>query len=372
MNENRYLRQTLLPEIGAEGQERLKNSRVLCVGSGGLGSPALLYLAAAGVGRIGVIDPDTVSISNLQRQILFRTSYKERAKVEAAKESLLELNPEIEVITYFEAFTDKNALAMLGQYDIVIDGSDNFSTKYLINDAAYLASIPVVYGSVSRFEGQVALFHGQKGSCYRCLHPSSPVTQIKNCAESGVLGSVVGTIGTLQATLALQFLLSRGEVAHPLQPEYGKLTIFDFKGSWSIQGLRVPKNPGCPTCSVDPKKIRLHYSPEICARIEAISVAKLQDLLAKKSSHLLIDVREDEEWNDGHLPGAVHWPLSLLEKNVIPTDLSFEKKSPIILYCTAGIRSEKAAQFLMKNRSLICLNLEGGIQNWCGAWIAKT
>lgn len=379
MNSNRYLRQTLLPEIGDDGQKRLGASGVLCVGSGGLGSPALLYLAAAGVGKIGVIDPDTVSVSNLQRQILFKTTDEGKEKVQAAEETLLALNPEINIIKYPEAFTERNALAILMEYDLVIDGSDNFSTKYLINDSAYIASIPVVYGSVTRFAGEVALFHGRKSSCYRCLHPSAPEFGIQNCAESGVLGPVVGTIGTLQATLAIQYLLSREDSNHPLHPEFGKITLFDFCGKWSTESIQVPKNPHCSTCTKTPNEIKLKHSHEVCTTdirsIETITAERLQEFYDEKREHLLIDVREKEEWEEGHLPGAHHWPLSLIEKDSIPSEHALgpklETTAPIILYCAGGVRSEKAARILFKNRSLKCLSLQGGRHSW-NVFIDKT
>lgn len=363
---DRYEKQTLLPEIGEAGQKRLKESRVLCIGSGGLGSPVLLYLAAAGVGRIGVMDADFVSVSNLGRQILFKTSDEGAPKVQAAKAALLALNPEIRVVDYHEAFTDRNAVPLLNEYDLVIDGTDNFATKFLINDAAMIAGIPTIYGSVSRYEGQVALFHGREGSCYRCLYPTAPSSPIQNCAESGVLGSIVGTIGTLQATLALQYLLSKDDVTHPLRPELGKLTIFDFRGSWSMETIRVPKNPLCATCAAEPSHIRLEYAPEACRIIETISHEKLQEFIKNDSGPLLIDVRETEEWNQGHIPGARHWPLSLIERDQIPSDLDIDTTAPALLYCAGGVRSEKAAKLLHTNRAMNCFSLRDGIRNWYG------
>ncbi len=339
-------------------------SRVLCVGSGGLGSPALYYLAAAGVGRISIIDPDTVSVSNLQRQILFQTADEGKSKVQVAKNALLALNPEIDVVAYSESLTDKNAISIFNQNDIVIDGSDNFATKYLINDAAYVCSKPFIYGSVSRFEGRVALFNPREGSCYRCLYPLPPKETIQNCAESGVLGSVVGTIGTLQATLALQYLVARLNPSHPLRPEMGTLLLFDFKGGWSTDRLRIPKKPECPTCSKNPSELQLEYSPEACSKIPTISPHDLKDLLNSKSKWILVDVREAEEWNDGHLPHARHWPLSMIENGECVSDIPLEPSTPMILYCTAGLRSEVAAGYLRKSRSLNCISLQGGLLNW--------
>lgn len=363
---NRYERQILLPEIGEAGQKKLKESHVLCIGSGGLGSPVLLYLAAAGVGRVGVMDPDFVSVSNLGRQILFKTGDEGTQKVQAAKAALLALNPEIRVVDYPEALTDRNAVPLLNEYDLVIDGSDNFATKFLINDAAMIVGIPIVYGSVSRYEGQVALFHGREGSCYRCLYPTTPSSPIQNCAESGVLGSIVGTIGTLQATLALQYLLSKDEPTHPLRPEFGKLTIFDFRGGWSMETIRVSKNPHCATCAAEPSSIRLEYSPEACRVIETLSHEKLQEFIENHSGPLLIDVRETEEWNQGHIPGARHWPLSMIERDQVPSGLDLDTAAPAILYCAGGVRSEKAARLLHTNRAMNCFSLQDGLRNWKG------
>jgi len=361
MKSDRYLRQTILPEFGLVGQKILKESRVLCVGSGGLGSPALLYLAAAGVGKIGIIDPDIVATSNLQRQILFRTQDDGSGKAQVAHDTLLELNPEIVVEAYSEAFTNHNALSLLKNYDLVIDGSDNFSTKYLINDAAYIASIPMVYGSVSAFEGQVAIFSSRTSSCYRCLHPAEPLTSIQNCAEGGVLGSIVGTIGTLQATLALQFLLSQNNEQHPLRPKSGNLTVFDFRGMWSIRNLHIPKSLNCPTCSKKPNELQLQYTPDFCKVDTIISIDELKKILGTESAPLLIDVREKEELVNGHIPGSLHWPLSQIESDPTLGPQELNNQKSIVLYCTAGIRSAKAALILSQHRSLRCRSLQGGL-----------
>ncbi len=362
INLNRYVRQTILSEIGPEGQKRLSSSRVLCVGAGGLGSPVVLYLAAAGVGKVGLIDSDRVDLSNLQRQVLFHDLDQGRPKVAAAQEHLESLNPEITIETFNERFTDENAERLLNSFDLVIDGSDNFETKFLINNAAYKRGIPWVYGAVNRFEGQVAFFWGNKGSCYRCLYASTPKAKIQNCAENGVLGSVVGVIGTMQATLALQYLISGNNPKHPLFPKIGDLTILDLAGKWDISTVSIPKQAGCMTCSRPPSEITLQYLPSHCEQVNRITA---QDLITKLNTHMsnltLIDVRTTEEWNTGHIRGAIHWPLDLIKKGELPSIL---KENTIVTYCKAGVRSAKAAELLSEAIKNPVLSLSGGIDSW--------
>jgi len=367
MNSKRYARQTILSEIGVEGQLRLSKSRILCVGVGGLGSPASLYLAAAGVGTIGLIDPDRVDPSNLQRQVLFHDADQGCEKVLAAQAHLSELNPEIRIEIFNEAFTAHNATSILSNYDLVIDGSDNFETKFLVNDACYKAGIPLVYGAANRFEGQVALLHGVNGACYRCLYPTPPKAQVRNCAESGVLGSVVGTIGTLQATLALQYVISCGDTRHPLFPNLGELTLFDLMGKWNIRSLQIPKDPKCPTCSRSPSEIELQFSPQICLNIQTIDFATLTPLLdskigSDKSQILLLDVRDEEEWIDGHISGATHWSLTQMERGEFPCISSPHKT--IVTYCRSGQRSRRAAQLLIDAGFISVQSLSGGVDSW--------
>ena len=363
MNKDRYSRQTILPEIGIQGQNTLKSSRVLCVGVGGLGSPACLYLAAAGVGTIGLIDADCVDESNLQRQVLFKTSDQGTPKVVAAKKHLNELNPDVQIIIHQENLSHLNAESILSNYDLVIDGSDNFETKFLINDAAYKTNIPVISGSIRGFEGEVALFFGNQGACYRCLHPTPPKAAVRNCAEAGVLGSIAGVIGTLQATLALQYLISKADPLHPLCPPIGQLSAFDFNGTWNTRNLKVHKNNDCPTCSLPPSEVRLKSSPAVCASTSTISTSELIKLLSENQEEiLLIDVREPEEWETGYIPGAIHWPLGKIKEGNLPRiDHSFKK---IVLYCKAGVRSKEAAAIFSNKGILNTYSLIGGFDSF--------
>lgn len=363
MNSKRYSRQTVLPEIGAEGQRRLDRARILCVGVGGLGSPAALYLTAAGIGHIGLIDADRVDVSNLQRQVLFEDADQGLLKVDAAKNRLQRLNPDVEIATYPEAFNEANAMALLQNYDLILDGSDNFETKFLVNDAAYKRGIPVVYAAVNRFEGQVALFWGNRGSCYRCLYPAPPKAAVRNCAEAGVLGAVVGTMGTLQATLALQYFISAAEPRHPLCPQVGALTLFDFAGSWNTTMIDVPKRDRCPTCARPPEEITLHCAAPACEAIETLSVEELQSLLNKPHEGLLlIDVRTHEEWHDGHIAGAIHWPLARLVQGELPRIQTHH--TLVVLYCKSGMRSAQASKIFMTHGLGPVRNLSGGIDLW--------
>ena len=365
MNSKRYDRQIILPEIGPEGQSRLAQSRVLCIGVGGLGSPVGLYLAAAGVGTIGLIDPDRVDVSNLQRQILFQNTDQGSEKVVAAQTRLLGLNPNVKVEIYNEAFSANNAADLLKKYDLVIDGSDNFDTKFLVSDACYQAEIPMVYGAVNRFEGQVALFHGARGACYRCLYPSTPKAEVQNCAETGVLGSVVGTIGTLQCTLALQYLIAGGESSHPLSPVIGELTLFDLRGKWSIRSLQVAKDLECPTCSLPPSDIELKITVQTCSSIQTVDPQTLMAMMISHSTHiLLLDVRGEDEWATGHIPGAMHWPLSRILNGEMPPQAN--NRVTIIAYCRSGQRSGRAAQLLDAAGLSPTHSLVGGIQAWSG------
>lgn len=359
----RYIRQTILSEIGEQGQKRLSSSRVLCVGMGGLGSPVTLYLAAAGVGTLGIVDSDCVDISNLQRQVVFKNTDQGKLKVAAAQEHLQNLNPEIKVEAIKEQFTNENAEQLLNGFDLIIDGSDNFETKFLVNDAAYKKNIPWVYGAVNRFEGQVAFFWGNKGSCYRCLYASSPKAKIQNCAENGVLGSVVGVVGTLQATLAIQYLISGSNPGHPLFPKIGELTVLDLAGKWDFSTAYIPKRMECLTCSRSPSELSLQYLPSNCESAKLITATVLLERFNTPNPNFtIIDVRTSEEWNMGHIRNAIHWPLDLIENGKLP---SFSQKgTTIIAYCKSGLRSAKAAELLMKANKISVLSLAGGIDGW--------
>lgn len=350
----RYGRQIVLPEIGDSGQERLAKARVLVVGAGGLGSPALLYLTAAGVGLhshggcIGIIDHDTVDTSNLQRQIVFNEHDVGQPKTLAALAHLRALNNQTGLISHTERLDASNILDIMGRYDLVIDGSDNFSTKYLINDAAAKLNMPVVYGSILGFEGQASVFWASQGPCYRCIYPQPAQSHIPNCAEAGTLGGIAGLIGTIQAVEACKLALGLDHCQKfGIAPLIGQLLIFDGLG-WDIRKLDLTKSDSCPTCSANPDDIPLFDdAPALCAS-DARSPLRLKDLNDIHESGIpitLIDVRDDSEWRAGHLDGAIHIPLSRLLSDATSYDL-VEPRSLVIVYCHRGIRSARAVKHL--------------------------
>ncbi|MEK6705967.1 MAG: HesA/MoeB/ThiF family protein [Bdellovibrionota bacterium] len=362
---NRYLRQTALPEIGKAGQLRLKNSKVLIVGVGGLGCTSSLYLAAAGVGHLGLIDPDKVDESNLQRQVLFKMSDIGRPKVMAARERLNEFNPDITIKTYDFTLTEKNILEVFHDFDLILDGTDNFQAKYLINDAAARIGLPVVYGSISGFEAQISVFWKNHGPCYRCIYPEPPKSLIMSCAEAGVLGAVAGLAGTIQALEAVKLILSGDST---LQALVGKLMIIDT-ASMNIKSYDVPKRTDCPICSVGQESITIKAIPpqECCATTQAINLDQISAADIKdpstRSSFILIDVREQAEWETGHIPGALNVPLSQIEKGLAPV---LNKSQQILLYCQKGIRSQHALTALRKLGFLNLKQLRSGLGEWDG------
>lgn len=348
----RYIRQTVLPEIGSEGQRRLFQASVLCVGAGGLGSPALLYLAAAGIGRIGITDFDTVDESNLQRQVLFTTSAVGQSKAAQAKERLQALNPTITIETYEEGLNAENAPDLFQSYDVIIDGTDNFETKFLINDAAVKFGKSWVYGAIQGFDGQASVFNAQHGPCYRCLYPASPKARIANCAEVGVIGAVAGLVGVTQALQVIQIITGHKS----FEPLIGKLWTLDTK-TMETRILTLSKNPDCPVCSQETQSITLQYSSPICSFIPELSVEQTRE----KADGLLIDVRELEEWECGAITGAQHWPLSQALEGIVP-DLPQNRE--IILYCQKGLRSLQAAQILKGKGFLDVYSMSGGYEAW--------
>jgi adenylyltransferase/sulfurtransferase len=357
MDSKRYSRQTILPEIGENGQEQLRKSRVLCVGVGGLGSPTSLYLAAAGVGTIGLIDPDQVDESNLQRQVLYKTFDQGKNKTDLAKQRLLELNPTIEILSISDSLNAQNAEMILSHYDLVIDGSDNFETKFLINDACYKIGIPFVYGAIQGFEGEVGIFDSRHDSCYRCLYPELPKAIIQNCDENGILGSIAGVIGSLQATLALQYLVSKNSPGHPLEPAWGEITKFDFRGGLSSRNFRVHKSENCRICMKDPSEVQLLDG---ILETPSIELQTLIDWIENKESDLLIlDVREENEWKQGYLPHAHHWPLWKLEKGIVPEIIHHNQK--IVAYCHSGARARIATDILIRQGYQNTYQLNAGI-----------
>jgi len=364
---NRYARQTILPEIGADGQSALGRARVLVIGAGGLGSPALLYLVAAGVGLkssggcIGIIDDDTVDPSNLQRQILFAEGDAGTSKVESASSRLLNLNSDCNLRVFNERLSGNNVLDIFVDFDIIVDGSDNFDTKYLINDAAVKLGLPVVYGSILGFEGQASVFWAQHGPCYRCIYPAPPESHIPNCAEAGTLGGIAGMIGSIQAVEACKLALNLAHCkTHGLEPLIGKLLLADAHG-WDIRTLNLSKQHDCPVCSHAPESISMP-SPSMhhctVGSQNDFNLTDLKELIQSGRPFTLIDVRELHEWESGHLEGALHIPLDQLL--FVPNTLEkLNHSDPILIYCQHGIRSKRAVQFLgSKSISAINLNID--------------
>lgn len=361
MNEStRYLRQTIMPEIGVEGQDLLRHARVLCVGAGGLGAPALLYLAAAGIGTIGIVDPDHVEISNLQRQILFATADQTQPKTDRAGARLRALNPHITVRLHHTALIAANALEICSGYDIVLDGTDNFAAKFLINDVCVKLGLPMVYGAISGFEGQAAVFWSKHGGCYRCLYPHPPRQAILNCAEAGVLGAVAGMIGTIQAVETVKLALGSTHCRkHNLQGLSGRLLTIDAR-DYNCQVLQVPQRQDCPLCHQNPEAIELQdEAGSVCATDIAPMVMEISWREAAARPHLVyLDVREADEWKSGHLPGAVHLPLSALRTGAIP---HLDKAREYAVYCQRGQRGKQAAILLRDHGVSRLSNVIGGV-----------
>ena len=356
----RYARQLSLPEIGRAGQQKLRQASVLVIGAGGLGSPALLYLAAAGVGRLGIIDPDRVELSNLQRQILYTTADCSRAKVEAARDHLLALNPHLWIETYPEAFTLANAAYLIAGYDLIIEGSDRFATKYLVNDACVLAGKPYIGASIRAFAGMLAVYAAPQGPCYRCLFPEMPdPATIPSCTQAGVLGTVPGLLGMLQAHEALKLILDIGE------PLIGTLLTVDAL-TLRFQKLRLPRDPDCPVCGAVPTIRVLAEAPTVCSAgvtagngDEALPWLSL-DACKQRPGLLWIDIRTPAEFAAGHIPDAIHAPLDQIEDfaaQVGPED-------DLLLYCQAGGRTVQAYHRLKGALYGRLSLLEGGYEGW--------
>lgn len=357
----RYSRHLILPEVGLEGQKRLKGSSAAVVGVGGLGAPLSLYLAAAGVGRIGLVDFDVVEASNLQRQVLFGTTALGRPKLEAAQERLEDLNPGVHVEGHEARLTSDNALDILGEYDVVVDGTDNFPTRYLVNDAAVLLGKPNVYGSIFRFEGQVSVFDASQGPCYRCLYPEPPPPGlVPSCAEGGVLGVLPGVVGSLQAAEALKVLLGKGDLL------VGRLLLFDAL-KMRFRELKLRKSPECPVCGENPTVTELIDYEAFCglADEEAISSEFQLDVeeaaqRVERGEVSLLDVREPMEWQICHLEGATLMPVG--EVPYRANELSTADN--IVVYCHTGSRSARITQFLRELGFTKVWNLAGGIDEW--------
>ena len=362
----RYSRHLLIPDVGMEGQRKLKAASVLIIGTGGLGSPVALYLAAAGIGHIGLVDYDVVDRTNLQRQVIHGTSTVGRLKVESARQRMLDLNPDIQVDTYNLVFTSGNAMGIAEPYDLIIDGSDNFPTRYLTNDLCVLTGKPNVYGSVYRFEGQVSVFDSRRGPCYRCLFPDPPPPGlVPSCAESGVLGILPGTIGTLQATEALKLILGIGE------PLVGRLLLYNAQ-DMSFEFVKLRKNPNCKVCGENPSVTELIDYEAFCGvpgrEVETgsageewdITPSELEAQLKSGAFLCLVDVREPHELEISHIDGTRSIPLGQLAMRSNELDPQDE----IVLICKAGVRSTRALHILLGAGFRKLKNLQGGLNAW--------
>jgi len=362
----RYSRHLLMPEVGLQGQLKLKNSSALVIGTGGLGSPVALYLAAAGIGRIGLVDFDVVDTSNLQRQVIHGTSTVGKLKVESARDRLLDLNPDIQVDIYNEPYTSANALQIAKDYDVIIDGTDNFPTRYLTNDVAVMLGKPNIYGSIFRFDGQVSVFYAKEGPCYRCLFPEPPPPGlVPSCAEGGVLGVLPGTVGTLQATEAIKVLLGIGE------PLIGKLLLYNAL-DMSFDFVKLKKNPKCRVCGEHADIKELIDYEEFCGvpghggdETSAGAGWDIRPQDAKKRLEqerdlILLDVREPHELEIAALPGAVNIPLGQVAQRMAELDSSRE----MIIFCKRGSRSARAIEILASAGFKKMKNLQGGINAW--------
>ncbi len=361
----RYSRHLIMPEVGMEGQLKLKNAKILLVGTGGLGAPLGLYLAAAGVGRIGLVDFDVVDFTNLQRQVIHGTKDVGRKKLDSAHDRMKDINPNVQIDRYEVMLSSENALDILSQYDIVIDGTDNFPTRYLVNDACVILKKPNVYGSIFRFEGQASIFAYPGGPCYRCLYPEPPPPGlVPSCAEGGVLGILPGTIGLIQATEAVKLILGVGE------PLVGRLVLYDAL-AMKFRELKLRRNPECPVCGDHPTITKLIDYQQFCgitppqepAKTEREGEISPEEVKAKLDRHdpfVLIDVREPHEYQIAKIPGAKLIPLGELPKRVNELDSAVE----IVAHCKSGVRSGKACDFLRKAGFKKVKNMTGGILAW--------
>ncbi len=360
----RYSRHLIIPEVGVAGQKKIKSAKVLVIGAGGLGSPLVLYLAASGIGKIGIVDYDVVDETNLQRQIMHTMEDIGKSKLESAEKAIAKINPNVETETYNVQLSSENALDILKEYDVIVDGTDNFPTRYLVNDACVLLGKPNVYGSIFRFDGQITVFDGSKGPCYRCLYPSPPPPGlVPSCAEGGVLGVLPGIIGTLQALETLKLVLGAGETLA------GRLVLFDAL-KFSFREFKLKKNPDCPICGKNPTIHELIDYQQFCgvgfpadsARDSdepGISVEELKSRIDNGDDLYLLDVREPNEYEIANLGGHLI-PLAELANRVGEIDPYKE----VIVYCKTGGRSARAVQFLQNAGFSKVKNLLGGIDAW--------
>jgi sulfur-carrier protein adenylyltransferase/sulfurtransferase len=363
----RYSRHLIMPEVGMDGQRRLKAGSVLCIGAGGLGSPAALYLAAAGIGTIGVVDFDVVDFSNLQRQIIHGTPDVGRSKLASAKDRLNAINPHVDVQTYEVALSSENALKLFEPYDVILDGTDNFPTRYLTNDACVLLGKPNAYGSIFRFEGQASVFGLKEGPCYRCLYPEPPPPGlVPSCAEGGVLGVLPGVIGVIQATEAIKLITGIGD------PLVGRFLIYDAL-HMKFRELKLRKDPDCPVCGTHPTVTKLIDYEQFCgihpaapepvsatANATEITAVQLKQRLDRGDKLMIVDVREPNEYQINRIPGSTLIPLGEVPRRYKELDPQDE----LVMQCKSGVRSAKAADFLRSVGFSKVLNLKGGILDW--------
>ncbi len=348
------MRQAILSQVGWEGQEHLKQARVLLIGMGGLGSPTALYLAGAGVGTLGLVDYDRVDLSNLHRQIIHSTSAIGVSKIESAAESIHSVNPHVNLELHNSILSESNALEIISKFDIVVDGTDNFTTRYLVNDACVLAGKPNIYGSIFQFDGQATVFCLPDGPCYRCLFPEPPPPgTVPSCAEGGVLGVLPGLIGLIQATETIKAILKIGNSLK------GRLLLYDAL-AMSFQEFRIKKNPSCPVCGSHPTITEVKAITDMCdLPVPQILCSELEELIESGSDFYLIDVREPSEYSEGHISGSHLIPLGTLA-----TVLDKIPKVPIVIHCQSGVRSLRACYILGQAGIPNVRNLAGGIEAW--------
>ena len=363
----RYSRHLIIPDVAMAGQQRLMNAKVLCVGAGGLGSPALMYLAAAGVGTIGIVEFDTVDESNLQRQIIHGQSDIGKSKAQSAKEKISEINPYVQVITHEVRLDNSNVKEIFSQYDIIVDGTDNFATRYLVNDACVLLKKPYVWGSIYRFDGQASVFWAEYGPCYRCLYPEPPPPgMVPSCAEGGVLGVLCATIGSIQTTEAIKVITGVGE------PMIGSLMIYDAL-EMSFRKVKVRKDPNCPLCGDHPTQVDLlpdydafcgvlSDAAEVAVKDSTISVTELASKIDANEGFYLVDVREPSEFEIVRIPGSHLIPKQgFLDGTVLAT---LPQDKPIILHCKSGVRSAECLAILKGAGFADATHVAGGVIAW--------
>jgi molybdopterin/thiamine biosynthesis adenylyltransferase/rhodanese-related sulfurtransferase len=362
----RYSRHLIIPDVAMDGQKRLKNAKVLAVGAGGLGSPTLLYLAAAGVGTLGIVEFDEVDESNLQRQIIHGQSDVGRSKAESARDSVKEINPLVDVVLHETRLDSENVFEIFSQYDLIVDGTDNFATRYLVNDAAVLLNKPYVWGSIYRFDGQASVFWAEHGPCYRCLYPEPPPPgMVPSCAEGGVLGVLCASIASIQTTEAIKVLTGVGE------PLVGRLMVYDAL-EMTYRSIKVRKDPDCPLCGENPTITELIDYEEFCgvvsdeavdaARGSTITVGELKDMMDADKDFLLVDVREPAEYEIVKIPGSVLIPKGDILSGAALAQLPQDK--PIVLHCKTGVRSAEALAALKQAGFSDAVHVQGGVASW--------